>query len=110
MTQEQFHDLQVLGIKINEYCRAMENYRAIKEGREMLAKGLRKEYPNMATQAIRDRLWQQEEYLARTAQTAFDEMRMNACSLGWDFDYKDVHEELSGIMRKELVLLKDINV
>jgi hypothetical protein len=110
MTQEQFHDLQVLGIKINEYCRAMENFRAVRESREMLAKGMRQKYSNMSVEAIRYTLWQQEEKLAKAAQVEFDDMRMNAYSLGWNFDHKDVHDELIGIMRKELVLLKDINV
>lgn len=110
MTQENFHDLQQLGMKINEFCRAMENFRAVRENREMLAKGMRQKYPNMTIEAIRDTLWKQEEGLAKTAQTAFDEMRMNAYSLGWEFDYKDVHDEVKGIMRKELTLLKDINV
>jgi hypothetical protein len=36
MTQEQFHDLQQLGQSIKRYCRAMENFRAVKESREML--------------------------------------------------------------------------
>lgn len=110
MTQEQLYDLQKLGQSITRYCRAMENFRAVKENREMLAKGMRQKYPNMKVEAIRDALWKQEEDFAKLAQVEFDEMRMNAYSLGWNFDYKDVHEELSGIMRKDLVLLKDINV
>ena len=110
MTQEQFHDLQQLGQSITKYCRAMENFRAVKESREMLAKGLRQKYPNMKVEAIRDALWKQEEDLAKTAQVEFEEMRMNAYSLGWNFDHKDVNIELSGILRKTYQSLKDINV
>jgi len=110
MTQEQFHDLQQLGQSITRYCRAMENFRAVKESREMLAKGMRQKYPNMKVEAIRDTLWKQEEELAKTAQVEFDEMRMNAYSLGWNFDHKDVNIELSGIIRKTYPSLKDINV
>lgn len=110
MTQEQFHDLQQLGQSITKYCRAMENFRAVKENREMLAKGLRQKYPNMKVEAIRDALWKQEEDLAKTAQVEFEEVRMNAYSLGWNFDHKDVNIELSGIIRKTYPSLKDINV
>lgn len=110
MTQVEFHDLGNLGRKIQEYCRAMENFRAVKEGREMLAKGLRVEYPNMPIENIRNRLWKQEEDFAKTAQLAFDEMRSCAYSLGWDIDYKDVHDELTGILRKPITNLNDINV
>lgn len=110
MTQEQFHDLQQLGRTITEYCRAMENFRAVKENREMLAKGLREKYPNMKVEAIRDTLWKQEEEFSKTAQLAFDNVRVNAYSLGWDFEHKDVNIELNGIMRKSYPSLKDINV
>ena len=110
MTQEQFHDLQQLGQSITKYCREMENFRAVKENREMLAKGLRQKYPNMKVEAIRNALWKQEEDLAKTAQIEFEEMRMNAYSLGWNLDHKDVNIELSGILRKTYPNLKDINV
>ena len=110
MTQEQFHDLQQLGQLITRFCRAMENFRVIKENREMLAKGMRQKYPNMKVEAIRETLWKQEKDFAKTAQVEFEEMRMNAYSLGWDFDHKDVHEELSGIIRKDYPSLEDINV
>lgn len=110
MSNEQFYDLQRLGQKINEYCRAMENLRAVKEGRQMLAKGLRVEYPNMPIENIRNRLWEQEDEFAKTAQLAFDEMRSYAYSLGWNFDYKDVRCELTGILRKTYPNLNDINV
>ena len=110
MTQEQFYDLKQLGQSITRYCRAMENFRAVKENREMLAKGMRQKYPNMKIEAIRDALWKQEGELEKSAQVEFEEMRMNAYSLGWNFEHKDVAEEVKGIMRKELVLLKDINV
>ena len=110
MTQEQFRDLQLLGQSITKYCRAMENFRAVKESREMLAKGMRQKYPNMKVEAIRDALWKQEEDLAKTAQVEFDEMHMNAYSIGWNFDHKDVNIELSGIIRKTYPSLKDINV
>ena len=110
MTQEQFHDLQKLGQSITKYCRAMENFRAVKESREMLAKGMRQKYPNMKVEAIRDALWNQEADLAKAAQVEFNEMRMNAYSLGWNFDHKYTDEEVKGIMRKDLVLLKDINL
>ena len=110
MTQEQFHDLQQLGQSITRYCRAMENFRAVKENREMLAKGMRQKYPNMKVEAIRDTLWNQEANLAKAAQVEFNEMRINAYSLGWNFDHKYTDDEVKGIMRKELVLLKDINV
>ena len=110
MTNEQFYDLQNLGRKINEYCRAMDNFRAVKDGRQMLANGLRVEYPNMNIEKIRERLWKQEEEFAKTAQFAFDEMRSYAYSLGWNFDYKDVHDELTGILRKPITNLNDIEV
>ena len=110
MTQEQFYDLRELGQSITKYCRAMENFRAVKENREMLAKGLRQKYPNMKIEAIRDTLWKQEGELEKAAQVEFEEMRMNACSLGWNFDHKDVNIELSGIIRKTYPLLKDINI
>lgn len=110
MTQEQFHDLQQLGQSITRYCRAMENFRAVKESREMLAKGMRQKYPNMKVEAIRDTLWNQEGELEKAAQVEFEEMRMNAYSLGWNFDHKDVNIELSGIIRKTYPSLKDINV
>ena len=110
MTQEQFYDLQKLGQSITRYCRAMENFRAVKESREMLAKGMRQKYPNMKVEDIRDTLWKQEENLAKAAQVEFEEMRMNAYSLGWNFDHKYTDDEVKGIMRKDLVLLKDINL
>lgn len=110
MTQEQFYDLQQLGQSITRYCRAMENFRTVKENREMLAKGMRQKYPNMKVETIRNTLWKQEEDLAKTAQVEFDEMRMNAYSLDWNFDHKDVNIELSGILRKTYPSLKDINV
>ena len=110
MTQEQFYDLQKLGQSITRFCRAMENFRAVKESREMLAKGMRQKYPNMKVEAIRDTIWKQEGELEKAAQVEFDEMRMNAYSLGWNFDHKDVNIELSGIIRKTYPSLKDINV
>ena len=110
MTQEQFYDLQKLGQSITRFCRAMENFRAVKESREMLAKGMRQKYPNMKVEAIRDTLWNQEGELEKAAQVEFDEMRMNAYSLGWNLDHKDVNIELSGIIRKTYPSLKDINV
>lgn len=110
MTQEQFYDLKQLGQSITRYYRAMENFRAVKESREMIAKGFRKEFPNMKIEAIREAIWKQEEDFAKTAQVEFEEMRMNACSLGWNFDHKDVHEELTGILRKTCPSLNEINV
>lgn len=110
MTQEQFHDLQQLGQSITRYCRAMENFRAVKESREMIAKGFRGKYPNMKIEAIRDALWKQEEGFAKSAQIEFDEMRMNAYSLGWSFDHKDVGKEIHGIIRKDYPQLYEINV
>ena len=110
MTQEQFYDLQQLGQSITKYCRAMENFRAVKENREMLAKGMRQKYPNMKFESIRDTLWKQEEDLAKNAQVEFEEMRMNAYSLGWNFEHKNVNIELSGIIRKTYPSLKDIDV
>ena len=110
MTQEQFYDLQKLGQSITRFCRAMENFRTVKESREMLAKGMRQKYPNMSIESIRDTLWNQEANLVKAAQVEFNEMRMNAYSLGWSFEYKDVNIELSGILRKTYPSLKDINV
>jgi len=110
MTQEQFYDLQHLGQSITKYCRAMENFRAVTESREMIAKGMRQKYPNMKVEAIRDAIWKQEGELEKAAQVEFEEMRMNAYSLGWNFDHKDVNIELSGIIRKTYPSLKDINV
>ena len=110
MTQEQFYDLKQLGQSITRYCRAMENFRAVKENREMLAKGMRQKYPNMKVEAIRERIWEQEEDLAKAAQVEFEEMRMNAYGLGWSFGHKDVHNELTDILRKTYPSLKDINV
>ena len=110
MTQEQFHDLQKLGQSITRFCRAMENFRAVKESREMLAKGMRQKYPNMKVQSIRAALWKQEGEIEKAAQVEFEVMRMNAYSLGWNFDHKDVNIELSGIIRKTYPSLKDIDV
>ena len=110
MTNEQFYDLQQLGQSITRYCRAMENFRAVKENREMLAKGMRQKYPNMKVEVIRDALWKQEEDFAKSAQIEFDEMRMNAYSLGWNFVRIDVHNILTGILRKDCPSLKDIDV
>lgn len=110
MTQQELFDLNKLGRKITEYCRAMENFRAVKEGRMMLAKGLRDKYPNMKIEAIRDTLWRQEEDMAKIAQLAFDELRGDAYSLGWKFDYKDVHNELTGILHTNYPSLNDINI
>ena len=110
MTQEQFYDLQKLGQSITRFCRAMENFRAVKENREMLAKGMRQKYPNMKIEAIRDTLWKQEENFEKAAQVEFEEMRMNAYSLGWNLGYKKAHNELTGILRKDYPSLKDINV
>lgn len=110
MTQEQLHDLRQLGQSITRYCRAMEIFRSVKESREMLAKGMRQKYPNMKVEAIREAIWKQENELEKAAQVEFDEMRMNAYSLGWNFDHKDVNIELSGIIRKTYPSLKDINV
>lgn len=110
MTQEQFYDLQKLGQSITRYCRAMENFRAVKESREMIAKGMRQKYPNMKVEAIRETIWKQEGELEKAAQVEFDEMRMNAYSLGWNFDHKHVNIELSGIIRKTYTSLKDIDV
>lgn len=110
MTQEQFYDLRQLGQSITKYCRAMENFRAVKENREMFAKGIRQKYPNMKIEAIRDTIWKQEEDLAKTVQLAFDEMRMNAYSLGWNFDHKDVGKEIHGIIREDYPQLYEINV
>ena len=110
MTQEQFHDLQQLGLSITKCCRAMENFRAVIESRESIAKAFRVKYPNMKIEAIREQIWEQEESLSKAAQVEFDAVRMNAYSLGWNFDHKDIEEEVKGIMRKNLVLLKDINV
>lgn len=110
MTQEKFYDLQKLGQSITKFCRAMENFRAVKESREIIAKGMRLKYPNMKVEAIRDTLWKQEGELEKAAQVEFEEMRMNAYSLGWSFDHKDVNNELTGILRKTYPSLKDINV
>lgn len=110
MTKEQFFDLKNLGQKITEYCRAMENFRAVKENRMQLAKNLRIKYPNMKIEAIRDTLWEQEGDLEKTAQLAFDEMRMYAYSVGWALNHNDVNIELSGILRQNYPNLKDIDV
>ena len=110
MTQEQFYDLQKLGQSITRYCRAMENFRAVKENRELLAKGMRQKYPNMKVEAIREAIWNQEGELEKAAQVEFEEMRMNAYSLGWNLDHKDARNELAGILRKTYPSLKNINV
>lgn len=110
MTQEQFYDLQKLGQSITRYCRAMENYRAVTEDREMFAKGMRQKYPNMKVEAIRETLWEQEKDFAKAAQVEFEEMWMNAYSLGWVFEYQNVIAEVVGLIGKDFVLFKDINV
>ena len=110
MTQEQFYDLQQLGQSITKYCRAMENFRAVKENRETIAKNLRIKYPNMKLEAIRNKIWHQEGEFEKTAQVEFDEMRMNAYSLGWNLGHKDACNELAGILRKTYPSLNDINV
>ena len=63
MTQEQFYDLQKLGQSITRFCRAMENFRAVKENREMLAKGIRQKYPNMKVEAILETIWNKKKTL-----------------------------------------------
>ena len=110
MTQVFFHDLEALGRKIQEYTRELANYRALIEGREMLAKGLRSKYPNMKIEAIRDTLWKQEQEQAKKAQTAFNEMRMYAESCEWSIDHKEVTREVVGTLRFGLINLNDINV
>lgn len=110
MTQEQFYDLQQLGQSITRYCRAMEDFRSVKESRKMIAKVIRQKYPNMKIEAIRESIWKQEENLAKAAQVEFEEMRMNAYSLGWNFEHKDVGKEIHGIIRKDYPQLYEINV
>lgn len=110
MTQLQFYDLQQLGQSIARYCRAMETFRAVRESRESLSAHMRQRFPNMKVEDIRAFLWKQEEGFANTAQAEFEEMRINAYSLGWKFDHKDVHNELTGILRKICTPLEDINV
>lgn len=104
------HDLECLAKKIQEYTRELCNYRALLEGRDFLAKGLRNKYPNMTIDAIRSTLWKQEREQAKKAQFAFDEMRMFAESCGWNIDYKEASEEVKGILRKEIIKFNDINV
>lgn len=106
------HDLECLAKKIQEYTRELCNYRALLEGREILAKGLRNKYPNMKIEAIRSTLWKQEREQANKAQFAFDEMRMFTISCGWNIieEYKYVAEEVKGILRKEIINFNDINV
>ena len=110
MTQVLYHDLESLGRKIQEYTKELSNYRALVEGREMLAKGLRTKYPNMKIEAIRDTLWKQERQQGNKAQTAFNEMRMYAESCGWNIDQADVSDEVVGILRKGITRLNEINV
>lgn len=110
MTQVLYHDLESLGRKIQEYTRELANYRALIEGREMLAKGLRAKYPNMKIEAIRDTLWKQERQQGNKAQTAFNEMRMYAESCGWNIDQADVSDEVVGILRKGITRLNEIYV
>ena len=110
MTQVLYHDLESLGRKIQEYTRELATYRALIEGREMLAKGLRTKYPNMKIEAIRDTLWKQERQQGNKAQTAFDEMRMYAVSFGWNIGQSDVSDEVVGILRKGITRLDEIYV
>lgn len=95
MTKEYFRDLQELGRKINKYTSEMINYRAIVNGRQMLAKGLRNKYPNMTIDAIRATLWRQEQAQAKSVQLEFDEMRMFAVSVGWEIEHKDMQKEIA---------------
>ena len=105
-----FNDLKGLGTYITQFVRAMENYRAIIEGREMLAKGMRKSYPIMHIDSIRARLWEQENKFADEAKAEWETVRMHACSIGIELPYLDMEKEVEGILRKPKVEFKDINV
>lgn len=110
MTKEYFRDLQELGRKINRYTSEMINYRAIVNGRQMLARGLRNKYPNMTIDAIRSTLWRQEQEQAKTAQIAFDEMRVYAVSVGWEIEYREAAAEIRDIIDESAKELNEINV
>lgn len=110
MNSTNLHDLECLGRKIQEYTRELINYRALIEGREILAKGLRNKYPNMLTESIRHTLWRQEQEYGKKTQLAFDEMRMFTESCGWSMEYRDVSTEVCGILRTKVINFNDINV
>lgn len=109
MTEVYFNDLQALGRKVAKFTTDLRDLRAIVNGRMTLAKGLRNHYPNMTNDAIRTILWKQEQLQTRSAQLAFDEMRMYAVSLGWDIQYKDMRAEVAELTQNA-PKLNDINV
>lgn len=106
----EFNDLETLGRKIREYTQETINLRALIEGRETLAKGLREKYPNMKMESIRSVLRKQEREQTKLAQISFDEMRVYALSCGWTIDYKDIGEEVSGLLRKPIADLSEIEI
>lgn len=109
MTEVYFNDLTELSRKISKFTTDLGNLRTIINGRMSLAKGLRSKYPNMTNDAIRTTLWKQEQLQTRSAQLAFDEMRMYAVSLGWDIQYKDMRAEVAELT-ENAPKLNDINV
>ena len=110
MTQVYFHDLEALGHKIQEYTKEMNNYRALIEGREMLAKGLRAKYPNMKIEVIRDTLWKQEQEQAKKAHLAQSEMQLFALSCGWELHPNEVTLDIMGLIRKKVTSINNIKV
>lgn len=107
--EQKFAELETLGNKIAAFCRAMKNYRAVVEGREMIANNMHRQYPNMRDVAIRRQILDQEATFAYTAQVETDEMRMYFYSLGFDFDRIDANDVLLGILRKPLYDINKIN-
>ena len=110
MTQEELYDLETLGRSITDTCKCIKRLSALYKGREFLAKGLRSKYPNMSIDAIRSNLWAQECKQVEELQLLFDELRMNAFSLGWNIDYKDMEYQVKFLVGKEMVNLNDINL
>lgn len=104
------YDLEWLGRKIEEYTKELKNFRALIDGRQFLANGLHAKYPNMKIDAIRHTLWQQEQEQKKKTQLVFDEMRMFAESCGWHMEYKEVTNEVTNILQKEIITFDNLNI
>jgi len=112
MTTTDFYDIGKLGRALIAFEKAMANYRAIIEGRETIAKGMRSKYPNMKIDAIRSQMATQEEQFFMAAQVEYDDAKCCACSLGIELPTIDVKKDVLNILRlrKKYVELKNINV
>lgn len=110
MTNEQFYDLCSMGRKIAAFEKAMLNYRAMVEARADIAKNIRAKYPNMRIEAIRETMWKQEEQFRLAAQVEYNEAWVCANSLGISLPSIVVENDVVGILRKDIIEIRNINV